>query len=155
MIKRYVFFLLGGFILFILGCTNQVHVEPHEVEKVKVSLKEFEETEEQLLYVVTLKNESSYTIKQNTASLVYSIETGNGSKGSSAVFNAQGNKLEIRQNELVDLTILVPKDELPSPTKIIKDYVTININGFFEEVKVENGFNFASKLEIDNLLLLK
>jgi hypothetical protein len=148
MIKRYIFFLLGAVILF--GCTNQVQVEPNEVEKVKVSLKEFEETEKQLLYVVTMKNESSYTIKQNTASLVYSIETGNGSKGSSAVFNAKGNKLDIKPNELVDLTILVPKDELPSPIKIIKDYVTININGFFEEVKVENGFNFASKIEIDN-----
>jgi hypothetical protein len=105
------------------------------LEKVKVSLKEFEETEEQLLYVVSMKNESSYTIKQNTAFLAYFIETRNGIKGSSAVFNAQGNKLEIHPNEIVDLTILVPKDELPSPTKIIEDSVTISIMDFSKKLR--------------------
>jgi hypothetical protein len=149
MIKRCLFLLFGGVIFFLSGCTNQTQVNPEELEKVKVSLKEFEETEEHLLYVITLNNGSSHTIKQNTAFLVYTIETESGSKGSSAVFHAKGNKLDIHPDEKVELTILVPKDELPSPTKIIKDPVTIGINGFFEDVKVGNGFNLGSKLEID------
>jgi hypothetical protein len=149
LIKRYLYILIGGVIFFLSGCTNQIQVNLEELDKVKVSLKKFEDTEEHLMYVITLNNGSSHIIKQNTAFLGYRIETEYGSKGSSAVFNARGNKLDIQPNEKVELTILVPKDELPSPTKIMKDPVTIGINGFFEEVKAENGFNFASKLEIE------
>lgn len=148
MFKRCLILPFLGAIFFIVGCTNQVQVNLDEIEHVKVTLSDFEETDEQFLYVLTLHNGTSHAIKQNTASLIYTIQTENGSKGSSAVFKAQGNKLDIQPNEKVGLTIVVPKDELPNPSKIIKDYVTLSIDGFFEEVTQENSFHLGRRVEI-------
>jgi hypothetical protein len=64
------------------------------------------------------------------------------------VFKAQGNKLDIQPNEKVELTVLVPKDELPNRSRIMKEGINIQILGFFNEVTQETSFHSGKFVEI-------
>lgn len=137
-----------GILFVLVGCSSQIQVQLEDMQKIDISLHHYEETEDHLLYVLALQNNSPYILKQNTVYVGYQIKIENGSKASRALFKAEGNRLDIQPNEKVDLTVLVPKDELPNSAKILEDSITYELHGFLNEVTQETSFHTGGSVRI-------
>ncbi|MGC5325413.1 hypothetical protein [Brevibacillus sp. SYSU BS000544] len=148
MYKRILIFILLAMV--VVGCsTSKSVIKPEDVDKIKIELRDLDETDKQLVYSLVLKNNSSHVIKQNSVYMGYEVKIDNGTKGSNFLFKAQGNKLDIQPNEEVGLTVLVPKDELPSQEKFYKNILSFEISGFLNEVKQENSFGKGQSININ------
>lgn len=95
-------------------------------------------------YSLSLKNGSSHIIKQNVIYLSYPIKNLNNSKSNKFKIEATGNRLNIKPNETVVVSVFAPKEEYENNQSLDIDNPNIEIVGYMDEVKDETHFQKSS-----------
>lgn len=144
--KKFISFAILIIILLVAGCSIET-VSTKDTRKIIVTSAKYEQVDGNLLYNFTIKNNSSYSIKQNAIYFSYNIKTKNGVKSNPFKIEAKGNKIEVKPKENVTVSVVVPKDvELPKDSWDI-EHPNLEMKGFLKEVKKENHFHKTLVIE--------
>jgi hypothetical protein len=123
-----------------IGCNKSAYISPQVLNQIKLELIGTSEQPLGIAYSFKLKNLSEHTIKQNNIYLSYPIKTTNGSKGNDFKVEAKNNKLDIKPNEEVIITVFTPKEEYEGNEKLDIKHFNIELVGYIDEIKEKNRF---------------
>ncbi|QGQ97674.1 hypothetical protein EHS13_23670 [Paenibacillus psychroresistens] len=139
-------------ILFVLllssGCNKNYAINPNDIDNIKLELVNISKLPQGTSYAIKLKNGSKHIIKQNVVYLSYPIKQPNGQTGNKFKIEANGNKLDIKPNEVITLNVFAPIQEYENNNNLIIENPNVEIKGFIDEVKAENQFNKGGGVQL-------
>lgn len=142
MLKKHLKLLLILILLIcISGCNPGIKGMDREVEAITIKIVDTRIQEREIVYTLKLKNGSSYIIKQNAVYLSYPIILSpSSSMTNKCKVEATGNKLDIKPDEEVLLTVIMPNECFKNNPKIDSLHPSLEINGYFDKVTQSNHF---------------
>ncbi|RUS41957.1 hypothetical protein [Cohnella sp. AR92] len=139
--KPLVAILLLFLILTACRSDKSLPFTPEESDKITLEVINRAEDLNGVFYTIKLSNKSNHIIKQNNVFFSYPFKTDSGSKGNEFMVEAKNNKLDIKPNEEVILSVFTPKEEYEGNKKILINECYLEIKGYIDQVKEENQFS--------------
>jgi hypothetical protein len=134
-------------VLIVSGCKSEVQVKSTDIDQIKLELIDQSSMPGGTVYTLKLKNLSKFTIAQNNIYISYPIKTSNGSKGNEFKIEAKNNKLRIKPNEEIILTVNAPIEEIEGNQKLDIENFNVEIIGYIDEVKETKRFQKSGGIE--------
>jgi hypothetical protein len=134
-----------------VGCSNIKEANTIDIsEKIKITLANTSKLPEGTGYSLKLKNNSPYMIKQNVVYVSYPIKSGNGVRSNKCKVEAIGNKLDIKPNEEVMLSVFMPIEHYKDNPYLDTENPQLEIIGYINKVTEENRFQRIGDISFFN-----
>jgi hypothetical protein len=138
-------------IVVAVGCSNIKEANTIDIsEKIKITLANTSKLPEGTGYSLKLKNNSPYLIKQNVVYVSYPIKSGNGVRSNKCKVEAIGNKLDIKPNEEVMLSVFMPIENYKDNPYLDTENPQLEIIGYINKVTEENRFQRIGDISFFN-----
>ncbi|MGG6310376.1 hypothetical protein [Paenibacillus macerans] len=134
-------------LLTTVSCSNRsmVTITMEDIDNIGLELIERKEETAGMRYTLRLHNGSKHTIVQNNVFLSYPLKMKNGTKENPFKMEARNNKLNIKPEEEVLLTVLAPKEMVEGHPGMDITKPFIEIKGYLKQVSEENQFHIGGE----------
>ncbi|BFI97987.1 hypothetical protein MMB68_23800 [Priestia sp. Y58] len=143
---------LGVLILLALaivfsGCSKEEgNVPLKELEKIHINVIKEQKMKQGISYEMELVNKSDLTIKQNNVFLSYPLKMKNGYSENKFKVLAEGNKLNIKPKQKVQLTVFLPYKGINKEALAI-DEPDVKCIGYWNKLDDYHQFSFGGSLK--------
>lgn len=147
----FIFLIFIGGILFYVSKIDELEpkITLDDIEGVKLQFINETKTDHGILYNLKLTNTSSKLLVQNNVFISYPLR---GDTDTSKIKNnfkveAEGNKLNIKSDESINLTVFMPMEVYIDNEFIIEDDPWFEVKGYLGKVDIRNHFTFGGNLK--------
>lgn len=118
-----------------------------DLKKITIKLDNQKSVNDGISYSLKLVNNSDYTIKQNNVFMSYPLKQNNGYTGNEYKVEAEGNKLDIKPGEEIELKVFAPSKGVGDKSSLSFDAPNIEVEGYLETVSEKSKFSFNKSIK--------
>ncbi|WP_140457132.1 hypothetical protein [Priestia megaterium] len=145
--KRKLFFVIILIFILLLGCSNE-KASTSDYSNIKLKLIKEEKVGKGIAYEVKLTNNSKSILKQNNVYVYYPIKKRANVYGNNPYkVEAEGNKLDIKPGEKVNLYIYMPLEGIQNQSLIETKKPVIQLKGYLDTVDSKHRFSMGGDLK--------
>ncbi|WP_142288234.1 hypothetical protein [Bacillus sp. EAC] len=125
---------------------DQIQNKPN-VPKININLINKKRNKHNTIYTFKLYNNSTQTIKQSSVYLHYNIKLPQGVRNNPFKVEAKGNKLNIKPDEKVTLTVTIPNESGLKTNILDINHPVIEVVGYINKISNDNLFHLTLKVK--------
>lgn len=135
-------------LILLIGCVDKdKDFTTSDLKKITIELDNQESLDDGTSYSLKLVNKSDYTIKQNNVFMSYPLKQNNGYTGNEYKVEAEGNKLDIKPGEEIELKVFAPFKGVGDKDSLSFDTPNILVEGYLETVNEKSKFSFNKSIK--------
>ncbi|KQU25078.1 hypothetical protein ASG61_18985 [Bacillus sp. Leaf75] len=144
--KRKLLFVIILIFMLLLGCSNE-KASKSDYSNIELKLLKEEKIGKGIAYKVKLTNNSNSVLKQNNVYVYYPIKKRENVYGNNPYkVEAEGNKLDIKPGEKVNLDIYMPLEGIQNQSLIETKKPVIQLRGYLDTVDSKHKFSIGGDL---------
>ncbi|MBM6602317.1 hypothetical protein [Priestia megaterium] len=144
--KRKLLFVIILIFMMLLGCSNE-KASKSDYSNIELKLLKEEKIGKGIVYKVKLTNNSNSVLKQNNVYVYYPIKKRENVYGNNPYkVEAEGNKLDIKPGEKVNLDIYMPLEGIQNQSLIETKKPVIQLKGYLDTVDSKHKFSIGGDL---------